>query len=187
MKVITIQHRQVLHMLQTEGCVKVKHTGDNHILKAYEFMRREYNWETSPIFLAPIGYRVNLYGAHLEDSVCLVLDIPDELIKLQKYYTWTDFIYFLRHPEELQESYDYKSVEELGKHALFDEVNKITDCTQATVEYLSKDWLVGVIRDLSIINKFYGTGGNFVLKENFIKPYITKESKGSLLDIAKNV
>ena len=82
MKVITIQHKEVLKRLLEKGSYKAnKSFVSKNLLKPYEFASTFFGWDNIPIFLAPIGYKVEMYGAKMgSDYVAIELDIPKETV-----------------------------------------------------------------------------------------------------------
>lgn len=167
MLAITIQHKSVLNKVLA-GSYRAEYRPGTDLVEPYRFMAHEYGWTSCPIFLAPVGYKVNLYGATFgKESVCMLFDIPEDVIKLQNYYTWTDFIFYVQMPDELSEVYKYPTVEDLGRAALTG-VLREKDCAQATVYELRKEWLLGATSDLDIFDKYNGSGGNYVLDEQTV-------------------
>lgn len=167
MLAITIQHKSVYAKV-LDGSYKAEYRPGHDLVEPYRFMANEYGWESCPIFLAPVGYMINLYGATFDkESLCMLFDIPDDVIKLQNYYTWTDFIFYIQMPQQLSEAYKYPSVEELGRVALSGIIAE-EDCVQGTVPELRKEWLIGATTDLTVFDKYNGSGGNYVLDEQTV-------------------
>ena len=167
MLAITIQHRSVYAKV-LDGSYKAEYRPGTDLIEPYRFMAHEYGWDSCPIFLAPVGYRVNLYGATFsKESVCMLFDIPDDIIKLQNYYTWTDFIFYIQMPDEFSKAYNYPTVEELGRVALSGVLGE-EGCAQVTVPELRKEWLIGATSCLDVFDKYDGSGGNYVLDEQTV-------------------
>lgn len=177
MRVITIQHKKVLEQMVMYGEYRAseKYVSKN-LLKPYRFMQEHFNWQNTPIFMSPVGHYVEMGGAKFDkDSVAIELDIPDYLCKTQMYYSWSDFIYFMEMPWELENSInpkEYKSVEELGK-AIIDisgtkDLERAIECEsplQVTTDRLRRDWLIDVLYDTSkLCDKHSDSGGKHILR-----------------------
>lgn len=174
MRCITIQHKSVLERLLKNGYyIKDLLPKDNlsDLDKAYLYMKDVYHYENMPIFLAPEGYKVEFYGAEFyQNSVAIELDIPAEYLKIQKYYDWSDFIYFIGEEKEFHSGgCKYKNVYDYGSDVLLaithqTQMNK-TDAFQLTTEMLKKEWVLSTANNIrKIAEKHNGSGGNFVLK-----------------------
>lgn len=169
---ITIQNINVYYQLTRRGIYKASIDRVSPNLKEpYKFMRNFYGYKTCPIFLSPVGYKVELSGAKFNSSVAIELDIPKELVNVQEYYNWTDFIYFMEHRKEFEQTFDtqvFPTVEDYGKHILSNVNTK--NILQASVESLKKDWITNVIGDPSLLQQMHdGSGGANKLKrlENY--------------------
>lgn len=148
MRCITIQDKEVLKILieKKEYYTDRKPKHEN-LIEPYEFAKKIYEFRHMPIFLVPEDGIATFVGATLENSVAITLDIPDELIRRQFYYEWTDLIYFIENPEEFEDVFDtdkYPSVEEYGKEILLNPIGDGYIETQLMVERLSVDWLIGI-------------------------------------------
>ena len=166
----TIQHKNVALQLHNSG----KYTVPTHIefisnLKApYQFMMKHYKYQHRPIFLAPVGYYVNFSGASFDNACIMTLDIPERYIKVQDYYMWSDFIYFSEMPHELQQTYNVRNVNELGRKVLDEYRNgPYHDSTvyQVTTQFLLKSWLRN-IEELTqeFVDTYIDTGGVNILR-----------------------
>lgn len=175
MRCITIQNKNVYKVLMKEG-VFVKPSLCNEVTSdiktAYMFMKEIYHYENMPIFLAPVGYKVEFYGANFDEySIALELDIPEEYLKIQNYYDWSDFIYFIGEENEFKNSIDkYSNVFDYGKAVLLsikDEKNMNSkDTFQLTTDILKKEWILSQTTDISKIEeKHNGSGGQNTLKK----------------------
>lgn len=170
---ITIQHKDVYEQLKSIGTYRS--TGEftaESLVKAYKFMQREFNWKSTPIFLAPVGYNVEMGGATFEyDYIAIELDIPPELVKVQEYYNWSDFIYFLDNKDEFRDSFgdSFKTVEDWGKTILDDVLDPTLNIPyQVCVEELRYEWVTDVSDYISIISDEHNnSGGNNKLKRLF--------------------
>lgn len=184
MKCITIQNKEVYNILKQKGIYKASIEKISKNLKEpYQLMMKEYKWTSVPIFLAPEGYYVEFSGAKFnENSIAIELDIPDELIKVQCYYDWSDLIYFLENPNDFEEDI---SMKEWAKGILNTDINKITDeVLQVTVEYLKADWIINVTEDICKIEDMHdNSGGACILKplEEYKLKELTEELKSIIL------
>lgn len=168
MRAITIQHRSVLEQLNTNGTYRAEiRNAYSSRRAAYEFMANEYGYASCPIFLAPVGQKVEFCGVEFDNNhVAIELDIPDDFVRIQKYYDWSDFMYFLDLPDEFDSSM-YANVLEFG-HCILLTCDKMDtdEAYQITVEELCKDWIVGYTKYLGKIMRLHnGSCGNNVLHE----------------------
>lgn len=163
-KCISIQNIHVIKTLKQGNIhfASEKKVPDN-LITPYRIMSKKYNWDTLPIFAVPDKYIVEMYGARLENSKLLILNIPEDKIKYQCYYDWVDFIYFTEFPGEFDNVFNI-SFEEFEKLVFFpEEIGKGIAC-QVTFPYIKPEW-VELIIDIpqKIIDDFIGTGGtNFL-------------------------
>ena len=169
---ITVQNKEVYRELCENGIYKAKFSRvSDNLLKPYKFMSKQFGWQECPIFLSPVGFYVEMGGAKFnKDSIAIQLDIPDELVKMQRYYDWSDFIYFTEMPGEFKDACNvekYETVEDWGKTILDIKVNKsCKDPLQVTVKELRKEWVIGTIDYLDkICNNHSDTGGANIMKE----------------------
>ena len=169
MRAITVQHKDVLKQLQTNGSyvADINNVKYDNLKNAYEFMMRAYGYRTCPIFLAPVGHKVEFYGASFdEDHVAIEFDIPEDRIRIQKYYDWTDFVYFLEYQDEFYPSI-YSDVYEFGNAILVDTTTLNEWCAyQITVDELRRDWIVDTTGQLDRLDHLHnGSGGQNILNE----------------------
>lgn len=170
MRCITIQNKEVLKRIAEEGEYKLEkiRTSNDWLIKPYELMKEVYGYKSYPIFLSPIGFKVEMMGADFDnqESIVLEFDIPEEYISVQKYYDWTDFVYFMNNQKEFCDN-RYQNTTDFGKHMLT--ANSIKDMTkkdvyQVTVEVLKKDWLIHTSDNITLFDeKYNGSGGNNIL------------------------
>lgn len=171
MKVITIQHESVLEQLMNEGIYfnDLLDVSEN-LKEPYKFMAQEYGYKHRPLFACPVGFKCNFYGAKAEDSVGIILDVPEEFLRFQNYYNWSDLIYFMEIPNEFEQLNTlYTTLWEYGHCVLteysIDSLNK-NMVTQATLDEFRKEW---VIETFSVteefLDRYSGTGGAFTLEE----------------------
>ena len=100
MIVKTIQNRKVLDTLLSNKIHFSKRDKIDNLTEPYKKMSEYYNWGSSPIFCCEVGRYSNFYGANCEDAVLLTLDVPDDLVKRQIYYDWSDVVYYTEFPNE---------------------------------------------------------------------------------------
>lgn len=164
---ITVQNINVFYQLTRRGIYKASMNRVSPNLKEpYKFMKEFYGYKTCPIFLMPVGSKVELSGAHFQSSVAIELDIPKEYIQTQDYYNWTDFIYFMEHKNEFAKTFDtniFQTVEDYGRYVL--EGNHKKNVKQVSVECIKKEWITNVLSVTSELrNKHENTGGANTLK-----------------------
>ena len=176
MRCITVQHKNVYEILKYYSIYRASESNidDNILIKPYNFMKTQFNWDSIPIFLAPVGFYVEFCGAKFnKDSVVMEFDIPEEYIKLQKYYDWTDFIYFTEYENEFKDTYDtsiFPTIEDYGKSILNIDVDKnCRDAIQVTVEMLDIDWLITVSDKINNIWLYHNESGGKNKLENLNK------------------
>ena len=171
MRVITIQHKNVYDMIQNKGAYRAKEDRVSEILvKPYQFMQQQFGWKSTPIFMSPVGYYVEMGGAKFNsESVAIELEIPDSLVKIQRYYDWSDFIYFTEQPWEFKDACNvdkFENVNDWGKTIL--NIKVTSDCKdpiQCSVEELRKDWIVDITDRLNKLEDMHNdTGGKNKLK-----------------------
>lgn len=171
MRVITIQHKNVLKTLYQTGEYRVgaKVPVSNNLIKPYEFMMKHYNYKNRPIFMCPVGYCVNFGGADTNDTYIVELEIPDRYCKIQDYYGWSDFIYFTEMPYAYEPFHGCDTVEQFGKYIL----NMYKDgfaCNkdtvyQVTTQFLRKNWVLKVVPiSDTFIDRYVDNGGINVLR-----------------------
>ena len=168
MKILTIQNKDVLNTLKQNKIYYANRISLSENLKeVYTMMMNHYNYVNSPIFGCIIGRYAEFYGANIENGIILELDIPDQYVKKQVYYDWTDLIYFMEFPEEFTscslELDDFmldvlngKNTEDLDKPI------------QVTFPHIDPKWLINsyeITNDFT--SKYYGAGGQNILKCDF--------------------
>lgn len=107
MKCITVQNKNVLQQLLENSEYYLpddRYFVGRNRKDAYEFMKKEYRYSNYPIFLSPVGFKVEMYGADFSDSsVAIEFDIPDNMVHMQRYYDWCDFLYYSNSPKEFND------------------------------------------------------------------------------------
>lgn len=167
MKLITIQHKSALESLLNNGIYQADYKYvKSHLQKPYKFMCSEYGYKSCPIFLGIVGLRAELAGAGTgSDFVAMEFDIPDEYIRIQRYYFWSDFIYFCDFPDEFPQTEKFPSVDEFGRFVVNEKVVGKNYTFQATVEILRVEWLTAVSTELDMLTEFHMlSGGKKVLQ-----------------------
>ena len=159
MQCTTIQNEKVLKMLIDNGeyYTDKKPMAEN-LIEPYEFAKKIYGFEHTPIFLVPSDGLATCIGATLENSIAITLDIPDEFIKEHYYYEWTDLVYFMENPEEFEEVFDtdvYPTVEDYGKEILLNPIGDGNLERQIMVEKISIDWVKAIETDTEAVFNRY--------------------------------
>lgn len=101
MKLITVQSRTVLDLLLSQKMYYADFSRvSENLIGPYKNMQKLYKWRSCPVFAAPIGYNVEFYGAKIDNSALLCLDVSEKYIRYQQYYEWTDFIFYSENPDK---------------------------------------------------------------------------------------
>ena len=173
MDCLTIQNKKVLEILNSDGIYKANIDYAKEPLKeAYKNMMIHYGYESCPIFLAPIGYPGQMYGAKTESVVLLKINVPNNMLKIQKYYTWSDYIYFLELKnaglmDEFQNTFAKGyTFEQFEKDVFsFSGPLDIHEIYQITIPILKKEWLVDSYPlSKEFEGQYIGQGGVNILK-----------------------
>ena len=176
MRLTTVQHKEVYKILINTGEYRASEEFVSEILiKPYRFMQKQLGFNNTPIFSGIVGHYVDFGGARFEDDyIAIELEIPDEFIKIQRYYDWSDFIYFTELPWEFKEVCNVDKFETVEDWAVtimdisgnISKADEHKDALQATVEYLKKDWVIGTLEDLSKLEEECNdNGGRAILKD----------------------
>lgn len=167
MLLFTIQHKKVLEQLRSgRYCASYERVAMN-LEASYKFMQEFYGWDFCPVFACIHGTHCNFYGAGIDDGeyVILKLNVPDEYVKIQRYYEWTDFVYYMGFPEDFKGDYGCKTVEEFGEHIL--NGYKVDDIFvfQAAIPYIEPDWVEANYKiEIEFLDLYVGNGGVNILK-----------------------
>lgn len=172
----TIQHKNVVKELKENGSYLINDLSkisENHIVP-YNQMKDAYNYIGYPIFLSPVGYRCQMYGAKVEnnekDTRVLFLSIPKSSIRIQEYYNWTDFIYYSENIEQFQKDHNI-SFDEFKQKVLFenDDLSDKNKIYQLTTDIIYSHNLIQSFEYSKQFGfKFIGQGGKFILDKNDI-------------------
>lgn len=171
MRVITVQSREVLLQLNKNGKFTVSNNApvSSNLVKPYKFMMKHYGYSNRPIFMCPVGHRVEFGGAKFNEAFIIEMDIPDRFCKIQDYYGWSDFIYFTELPMEYEQFKGCKTVEQFGKYVLDMYKNGFGDnkntVYQVTTQFIRMSWIKKVVAvDRNFIDTYSDIGGKNVLK-----------------------
>lgn len=156
MKLITIQHPLILDPIKTNDVhhADIKRTGSN-LIRPYRFMMKEYGYKHCPIFACIVGKKSNFYGANTDAGIAIELNVPDEHVRIQRYYDWTDLIYMMEFPDTFQEEfptlakrYPYpvdQAIEKYGHDILFPHRLDFASVEyQATLEQIKAEWITAI-------------------------------------------
>lgn len=165
MKLITVQHENVLATLNCGNTytADISRVSDN-LIEPYKRMMSKYNYTSAPVFCGVVGRKTEFYGAKLEDTIILEIEVPDDLVNLQVYYDWSDVIFFMEIPEEWNGTI---SLEQFIRDTL-NGVNTNDDkyAIQATIPYIKPEWLLNSYKISDTFQTLhYGSGGANILKE----------------------
>lgn len=174
MKCATIQQSNIMAELLQTGEYRMgnKFKLLDRLRKPYKFMMQEYNYLFRPIFLCPVGFKVDFSGAAInETSLLLVFDIPESFLKIQNQKDWTYFMHLMSTGDSLADAIykDKDSIETFGKRVLteYPDVRHLDEgiCYQVTSVKLQEDWLIDVKTIThDFIGKYINSNGNEVLK-----------------------
>lgn len=166
MRVITIQRIEVIEQLKKNGKYRVDDNAPigSNLIKPYKFMMKHYGYSTRPIFMCPIDTCANFGGACTEKAFVIEMEIPDRFCKVQDYYMWSDFIYFMELPNEWEKFNGCETVEQYG-HYLLDINKNGFNCGkdavyQVTTQFIHKNWIKKIIPiNEAFIDAYVNTGG----------------------------
>lgn len=172
MKLITIQHVNVLKTLKKGNTYyanfeRIRGRASN-LIEPYKAMMVHYNYSYVPIFCGVVNRYAEFYGATTENAIIIELNVPDNLVKTQSYYDWSDVIYFTEFPNEAGSGFNLKKF----TRDVLDGLNTEKDTTaiQAVIPYVKPEWVVDTHK---LTNKFLGlhcgSGGRNILTENSYK------------------
>lgn len=173
MRCITIQNKEVYKELMEQGFyVKEKEYKNTYkdIKKAYKFMKDTYGFKYYPIFLDPVGYKVEFGGANFDkDSVAIELDIPNNWLFFQEYYEWSDFIYLIGNEKELNNyKTKYTDVYDYGR-TILNRINtkediRESDVIQVSTQALMRETVIGMTENLERLEFLHkDSGGTNIL------------------------
>lgn len=162
MIVKTIQNRKVLETLLSNKIHFSKRDKIDNLTEPYKKMSEYYNWGSNPIFCCEVGRYSNFYGANYEDAVLLTLDVPDDIVKRQIYYDWSDVVYYTEFPNEWEYGTFDKFVAEVLNGVGTDDQHAII---QVTIPFIWPEFLVKY-EDITaeFIDKYIGNGGSAILE-----------------------
>ena len=158
MKVASIQNKAVLDTLLSGNIYKADiNRVSKNLIEPYNHMQKLYGWSTCPIFAAPVGYRVEFFGCRVGGGVLIYLDVPDEFIRFQPYYSWTDFIFYIENPDE--EVPDASVIEyNISKPVNYEAI-------QVTMPFIKPEWISCYMKCIPkrFLETHDGSGGRNVL------------------------
>lgn len=159
MKLITIQHVEVLKLLQKGEiyCADYCRVSPNLVMP-YKMMQKYYGWETCPVFGGPVGKPAYFYGCKPDNGIALQLNIPDDIVKIQYFYDWTDVAYFSEFPNEFSETFNlekYQTLESYAKDVFEGKDLGSYNLFQATIPYIRPEWLESSFKDCNKFLKDY--------------------------------
>lgn len=162
MLIKSIQNKKVLETLQNNKTHIAENTKVTNLIKPYETMRKYYGWKNTPVFGCLVGRYCEFYGAATDDTVILTLNVPDEFVKLQVYYDWTDVIYYTEFTNEWEcGSFDEFVANVLNGVGTDDERAII----QVTMPFIKPEWLVSYEPITNeFIDNHVGSGGSSILE-----------------------
>lgn len=145
-RLISIQHKSVLEkLLNDERYIADWTRVATNQIEPNQYMRNFYGWDYCPVFGCPVGTGYASFGFKTNNAVVLELEVPEDIVKLQYFYDWTDVIYFMEFPDEFQEVFDTNivpTIESFADRVLRFENQGSYNVFQATIPYIDPDWLV---------------------------------------------
>ena len=159
----TIQHIKAVGALRAGETYYALPSEAPNRIEPYRIMQKHYKYEHTPVFACVQGKYSNFYGAMTSpEHILLTLNAPDDQVKLQSYYNWSDIIYFMEFPNE----WNNKDIpfSNFIKDTL--DGTNIRSCSaiQATLPYIRPEWLM-TVKPLTekFLQNYYGNGGNRIL------------------------
>lgn len=166
MLIKTIQNKRVLDTLKNGQTYYAKPTQHDSLKPSYDRMMKHYNWKNNPIFGCVVDRYSDFYGAELDDSVILTIDVPDDIVKLQVYYDWTDLIYYMKNSNIWKKEGHPYDLNTFIKNTLDGHRTEEPDAIiQATMPYIKPESLIEsepITKEF--INKYYNSHKCNVLK-----------------------
>lgn len=171
MRVITVQTKEVVEQLDKNGEYYVSPDAPVpvNLIDPYKFMMKYYGYSHRPIFMCPVGYKANFGGADTNNTYIIEMEIPDKFCNIQDYYGWSDFAYFTELPNDYEEFYGFKTVEEFGRYVLgmykdgF--IGDRDTVYQVTTQVLHKSWVKKIVLMTDdFCDKYSNTGGVYILE-----------------------
>lgn len=151
-ELITIQHKAVANLLSSgkDYYAQFKNVKRKNLITPYKVLMKHYGWCGVPIFCAVPDKRSHFIGANTINAMAIILHIPETdeaLIKYQAYYAWSDLIYYMEYPKDLEnDGIDMKTV----YNNAFRTPVKDT-YWQATIPFIKSVWVKDIV-DLSIFS-----------------------------------
>ena len=150
MRAITFQAKEVLDNILKDGiCYPIKQIRFENAPKTYKRLIDDYNTKkgTSNESLFYVWVKVfrdsdicinkdyiircNAMTNIPDNSICLLLEIPDDLVLITSFYNYTDEMYAEEFPEELESIWD--SIYDL-EHSSYEQ--------QGIIPYITKDMII---------------------------------------------
>lgn len=147
--IITIQSEKFLNDVLSNGVrysdakeyVRLKKP---NLFKPYEYLVKAYGYNHYPIFACAVGYNFCFSGISAKNSIAIQLRVPINEIRVQKYYDWTDLIYYMERVDEWKECNKDYLFEKYCYDVMFStNLDNIGDSEcQITLERIRKEWII---------------------------------------------
>lgn len=126
-----------------------------NLTAAYDRIAKLLHYEEFPIFCLQEGCPGDAYGATVTKDSCLIgLDVPDYMVMRHKYYSWTDYIYFLEESNrENDDDYDYLLSLE-NKIVTNTDIIESDDPVQCMIPYIKCGWVKWVSHSENVIKDY---------------------------------
>lgn len=158
MRVLTFQSREVLDTILEKGiCYPIKNIRFPNAPKTYQRLIDDYNkkknTDIEALFYVWVKVfddrEINIDEDHIQrcnemtgiadGSVCMLLDVPDDLLLTTSFYNYTDEMYAEEFPDELDSIWD--SIYDLEKSSYEQ---------QGVIPYITKDMIIDTIHNINI-------------------------------------
>ena len=115
MRLVTIQWRGILDILQEQGVYRAQYGyGYREYVEQYQQLAKLCEFSSCPIFCAPLGDDTSLYGiTEDDDHIRLELEIPESRVKEMEYYDWVSYLNYSSGQEEFDEEFGFTPEEAL--------------------------------------------------------------------------
>lgn len=103
MKLVTVQHKEVINTIMREGIYKLplnNHFGKSASSKYYKDLSQYLKYDNSPIFTLPVNSRGLAWGTagnalacyEFDNFCCIELDVSDAFCTNQNFNLWSEYI-----------------------------------------------------------------------------------------------
>lgn len=188
MKLVTLQRSGLGYLMRLQADdyrnfnTREEHNRYNNnanLTAAYDRIAKMLHYEEFPIFCLQEGCRGDAYGVNATENSCLIgLDVPDHMVMRHKYFSWTDYIYFLEESNHKNDDdYDYLLSLE-NKIITNTDIIEPDDPVQCMIPYIKCEWVKWVAHSKEVIKDYLENyDGNINLVKDFQAAYNIPEFK----------